>query len=367
MHEQTEVSIKAAGAVLERKAKLETAIADGVAELQNLILAQLESERTFRRLEAAAAIGEPAPDLPKAKKAAMDARAALDQASLRLNGFRAAVGELGSPLVETYDRMALEVPRHNAHVAAEFAPEWHAALSNWNLALGRRAAIERVIGQSLDLPEPAPAAVQIGDAARPAEVLSALETGIKAIASAKKLSERPLKAGSYRDPLAIFKVTTNYLERRGIAKGTLIIAASLRVGELDQLIELEEVRPILDRDQIPGVTAAALKADQIDKVARDKQLAKSEALLHTAPLGEQSTRRYDLEAERNYRPPAGKTTDDTAAGIAAASNERDLAKKRLDPELEAAEQERIAKLGAGQVKLRSTDPAPKVWPESALL
>jgi hypothetical protein len=362
-----ETVLQAASAVLERKAKLETAIADGVAELQNLILAQLESERTFRRLEAAAAIGEPAPDLPKAKKAAMDARAALDQASLRLNGFRAAVGELGSPLVESYDALASVIPGHNAQVVEGFTAEWQGASRTWALMLGRRCAIEGLLKQSLDLPEPAPPAVEISaDLARPAETLSALEGGIKAIASAKKLSERPLKAGSYRDPLAIFKVTTSYLERRGIAKGTLLIAASLRVGELDQLIELEEVRPILDRDQIPGVTAAALKADQIDKTARDKHQAKSEALLHTAPAGEQSTRRYDLEAERNYRPPAGKTTDDTAAGIAAASDERDLAKKRLDPELAAAEQERIAKLGGGKVKLRSTDPAPKVWPEALL-
>src|ERR1039458_637601 len=103
MHEQTETVLRVASAILGTKSKLDNAIKTGVSELQGLIVAQLETERTFLRLEAAVAIGEAAAGLEKAKKTAADARAALEQAALRLGGYRAALGETGSALVESYN------------------------------------------------------------------------------------------------------------------------------------------------------------------------------------------------------------------------------------------------------------------------
>ena len=79
---------------------------------------------------------------------------------------------------------------------AAFEAEWQAALTTWNLVLGRRYAIEGVLKQSLDgvLVEPMPAAVTISpDVARPSEILAALESSIKSIANLKKIGERPLK------------------------------------------------------------------------------------------------------------------------------------------------------------------------------
>ena len=98
---QIETVLRTAETVLEKKNKFDSAITQSVSELQGLIVARLETERTFQRAEAAVAIGEPAADLQKAKTAAAHALAALDQASLKLNGFRTALCESGSPLVES--------------------------------------------------------------------------------------------------------------------------------------------------------------------------------------------------------------------------------------------------------------------------
>jgi hypothetical protein len=296
MQEETAVVLQAADAVLERKEKLDSAIQNGVSELQGLIAARLETEHAFRRLEAAAAINAPAPGLEKARTAAADARAALEQAGLRLGGYRMALGEMGADFVSRYDGVARVLSQHNAAVAQAFEAEWQSALTTWCLWLGRRRAIEAALGQSLDLlPEPNPAAVQISaDVARPAQTLVALTAAIKAIGSGKKLSERPVAPGY--NPAAVYRVTSDRMAHMGIMKGAFVVDATFRPGELARLVETENARPVQDRDTVAGITIAANKADAIARAARDKELAESERRLH-GNTGEQTTRRYDLEKE----------------------------------------------------------------------
>ena len=360
--------LQTAEAVLERQQNFEAAIRNGVADLSGLIVSRVDAERTFRRAEAAAAIGEPAADLQKAKKASAEAKSALESASLRLNGLRTALGEMGCSLVENYEVLSTELPRYNAAIAAAFEKEWRLALTNWNLMLGRRQALETLLGQALDLVEPVPVVVTLSaDTTRPSETLAALESSIKAIGNMKKISERQLKAGSYRDPHAVFKVITDRWESRSIARGTLIIAASVEPGRLDQLIELEQVRPILDRDQIPGVLAAASKAAEIEKAAAVKELADSERRLY-ATSDNSSTRRLDLEAERNFKPSKAdlaKSDADIAAGILAGVQARER-QKVIDASLNEAaakEEARAAKWAEQKRTPPTADPKPE-WPDA---
>src|ERR1035437_6392838 len=110
MHEQIGEILTATDAILSRKSKIESAIQDGVAGLASLIANRIQSERDFRKLECQAAIGESAPGLEKARKAAADSRVALDQASLKLSGLRTAVGELGGGLGERHNLISTELP-----------------------------------------------------------------------------------------------------------------------------------------------------------------------------------------------------------------------------------------------------------------
>jgi hypothetical protein len=363
---QTETVLRAAETVLEKKNKFDSAIQTGVSELQSLIVARLETERTFRRLEAAAAIGEPAPDLAKLKKAAADARVALDQASLKLSGLRSAVGELGCPLVESYTLLSTELPKHFAAITSSFSEEWHCALTAWNLALGRRRALEALLDQELDLDEAAPAPVTLSaDTTRPSETLLSLEKAIKHIAGGKALAERPVAPGY--DAQGVYRVTSDRMAHQGILRGAFAVDATFRPGELARLVAFSEARAVLDRDVLPGVVAAATKATEIEKTAREKELVDSERRLHGGPELS-STRRLDLEELYNHKPPKADPTKvdaDIAAGIAGSAQERER-QHIIDASLrEAADKDeaRAAKQAAGRAKVHQAEP-PKQWPEA---
>src|ERR1035437_5553934 len=127
MHEQIGKILTEADAVLLRTSKIESAIQDEVAGLASLIANRLQSDRDFRKLECQAAIGDPAPGLAAAKKLAGEAKSALESASLRLNGFRAALGEPGGDFVSRFDEVAAALPAHHTRVVEAFAGEWQTA------------------------------------------------------------------------------------------------------------------------------------------------------------------------------------------------------------------------------------------------
>jgi hypothetical protein len=360
--------LQTAEAVLERQQNFEAAIRNGVADLSGLIVSRVDAERTFRRAEAAAAIGEPAADLQKAKKASAEAKSALESASLRLNGLRTALGEMGSSLVENYEVLSTELPRYNAAIAAAFEKEWRLALTNWNLMLGRRQALETLLGQALDLVEPVPVVVTLSaDATRPSDTLSALEKSIKSIAGGKALAERPVSP-SY-SAVAVYRMTSDRMTPQGISRGAFVVDATFRPGELARLVEFTEARPVLARDVEPGVLAAASKAAELDRLARDKEAANSERRLYVNS-DNVSSRRLDLEGERNFKPSKAdlaKADADTAAGIAGSAEARER-QRVIDKSLNetADRDEARAAKSAEQNKLRqgpSAAPTPE-WPES---
>jgi hypothetical protein len=295
MQQETVGAVRAASAALERKSKVEALIAAEVAGLPELIDVRLTAERDLRTAECSKALGEPAPALGKAQKAAADARATLEQASLRLAGLRANLGGQGTELVSVWDRLATTLPEYNASIVAEFAGEWRAALGAWCEVLGRRAAIERVLGEALSLPDPSPTLVDVSELARPHETLAAVAGALKTLASVKAIAERPRDQHVFYDPGAVYKVVSERLVSRGVEKGALVVDCTFESGRLPRLLEMEQVRLIRISDLEPGVNAAARKAKEIEDARAAKELAESERKLHTSE-GRQSTRRYDLEA-----------------------------------------------------------------------
>lgn len=271
--------LQAASAVLEKRSKIQSAIDHEVAELSGLIAAQLQTEREFRRLECSKAIGEPAAGLEKARKAAADAKDALQDASFKLGGFRTQLGEMGTDLVRIYDELAAKIPEYNQRIIEAFTTEWEAAVGAFQAALSRRAAIEGLVRQRLNLPDPIPQPTDVGEMGTPHETLAEIGAAIKAIASAKTISERPLKSGTFYNPAGIYRLTSDRMASRGLPKGSFVIDASFEPGRLAQLLEHEEARPVLDRDQVQGISDAATKAAEIDKTARDRELAESERRL----------------------------------------------------------------------------------------
>ena len=355
-----------ADAVLSRKSKFESAIQNEVAGLAELIANRLQSERNYRRAESTAAIGEPSPDLAKLKKAADNGTAALREAGLRLNGFRSQVGEMGEDFVGCYDTLADELPRHNARVVESFAGEWQTASTTWALMLGRRHAIESLLGTELDLNEPVPTTVTLSaDTTRPSEMLLALEKSLKSIAGGKALAERPVSP-SY-SAAAVYRMTSDRMTPQGISRGAFVVDATFRSGELARLLEFKEARPVLDRDLAKGVVIAAKKSKEIEGIRAAKEFADSERRLHVNS-DNVSTRRLDLEGERNFKPSKAdldKTAADIATGIEAGAAERER-QRVIDESLnEAADRDeaRAAKSAEQKRTPPTADPKPE-WPDA---
>ena len=150
-------------------------------------------------------------------------------------------------------------------------------------------------------------------------------------------------------------------ESRGIAKGTLRIASSVEPGRLDQLIELEYARPVLDRDLAEGVVIAAKKSKEIEDSRAVKELAASERRLHSGPELS-SSRRLDLEELWNHQPSKADLAKRAADGIAGSAQERER-QRVIDESLREAAEKDAAKQSAGRAKVHQAEP-PKQWPEA---
>lgn len=286
MHEQTAVAVREAETVLERKEKIETAIRVGVADLSALIVSRVETERTFRHLEAAASIGEPAPGLAAARKAASDAQAALDQASLRLGGLRAALGAQGIPMVQAHAALTSVLPSYENGIIEAFRGEWGEACRQFSVLLGRRTQIEKLIRRELELPAPAGVPAALGPVAVPYVKVSELEKGIERVGGMRTAAEGRRKMANYPgmtypafDPHAIYRVTT-LRGAVGAPFGALVVEASFDAGTLDLLVAVRDVDLHQAIEHEDGVLAAETASKAITAARAAEHTASSEARLY---------------------------------------------------------------------------------------
>ena len=123
----------------------------------------------------------------------------------------------------------------------------------------------------------------------------------------------------------------------------------------------------MPRDVEPGVVLAAKKSKEIEDSRAAKELADSERRLY-ATSDNSSTRRLDLEAERNFKPSKAdlaKSDADIAAGILAGVQARER-QKVIDASLNEAaakEEARAAKWAEQKRTPPTADPKPE-WPDS---
>ncbi len=284
MREELKTALRTAEAVLERRTRILEVVQGGVEKLSGLIISKVQTGREFRRLESQAAIGEAAPDLEKARKRAADAESALQEGGLKLRGLRMQLAEQGTAFVKAYDELAAELPFHEAEIVKGFNEEYQAGLAAWQDILTRRAAIESLIGKKLEGlsdPIPAPAATEIHDAmAAPHKTLADLAATIQAIAGKSRLADRQLQPAGYYDPQAIYVLIGDRNAKLGLPNRCLVTDASFFPGGLLQLIEIQEARPLLNRDEVKGAVDAEKKADLLLKAETEEHLARSNRELY---------------------------------------------------------------------------------------
>lgn len=229
-----------AGSVLEKYNKLKTAIDGEVSgALAQAIEAHMQAQRTLDAAEVAAVTGEgEAAEVSKAKRRLEQARANIDAISAKLRGLRQAFAALSPRLIAAYDALAAALPEHYAAVKKEFANEWADAVAAFSIALGKRRAIEAIIGDALDLQDPQPARVDVAYVGEPDARLKVIHDSLSAIAAWRVWDSANGFDGRALPPLvpgAVYRLTH---AEGNFASGTDVIEASFEPGRLRHLVAI---------------------------------------------------------------------------------------------------------------------------------
>jgi hypothetical protein len=179
------------------------------------------------------------------------ARAALTEARSKLDGLRARVAGLqeklrdGEALVAAKAELDRTRPGFNQSVKAEFERQYLKAVAAFNETLTERAALERALGESFNLPAPsADTAEAKADLALPFRVSAGLDAAIQEAANTKRAAEvaakrRPaFNADATYTAIAAFDHGTKHYE-----PGDLVMAG---IGQLGT----DEVQSLYERRRI---------------------------------------------------------------------------------------------------------------------
>ena len=267
-----------AEASLTKYEKTEQAIAGAVAGLQPLIEQRQSAERNLRDAEIAATTGEGG-NLEKSRKQVDGAHRAIDEAAGRLRGLRGRLIAGGGELASQHELLAGELPSHHATIREQFAAEWTAACEVFGKVLSKRAALEQLTGNPLDLPQPAAGPHDLGEMARPSQVLDGIRAAIQNIAelSRTRRAAAPMPGETMFDPQGIYQLRHAAGE---LQPGTLVLECSFPPGELAQLVSAGWAIEAQDPQEIAGRQAARnaarkLKADADAEEARKRQAAEA--------------------------------------------------------------------------------------------
>ena len=241
-------TLGAAEAALADYAKTGEVIAQQVAGLPALALKRLDAERGLDDAKAAQALGEPA-DVARAEKHLQAALAVLDAKADLLRGLRARLVGLAPKLAEAHSQLSAELPEHNQNLSASFAAKWSEGVKLFEALLGERNALEQVLGAPMDLPAPTPTPSKPGEAGRPHETATHLETAVETLVGMAKAATAPPAIVPIGSRAVTYDPAGIYVMRRasdGLAAGTLVVPASFSEGVLCSLVHSEWAIPHVD-------------------------------------------------------------------------------------------------------------------------
>lgn len=255
------LSLKAAEAVLEEFGKVEAAIQGQNARMADVIgsLEQAGSDLQMALTEDAVEGGNGV--LTKAaKKRLAEARAEVDLLGEMFSGLRSRAVAVAAEMPEVLANLSPDLPSLNAEVEAGFADEWAAAVEAFSIVLGKRAAIEAVLGRPMNLAEPAPAPTTLDpEVARPKRAVDALQKTLATVESRFSPSTDDLpQPGPYQV----------FIMRRavhGFEIGTKVLPSAFPEGKLATLVSANWAVPARDKElkrNLFGIRRAILGMDE---------------------------------------------------------------------------------------------------------
>jgi hypothetical protein len=259
---------------LAKKDRVRQGIAVQVQKLTSMLCALEESRRALEDVMAAEAIDEAgAGDVAKAKKRVAGIQNEIASVSETLAGLRRSMAKLGPQLAEEHRKLSAEMPAYHATMKADFIREYTAAAEKFAQVVGKKQAIEALIQERLDLPTPAPIAVDLGEPAKPDTRLREAAAAIGLIGSSAPMDL--LIPGPHRHyyPDRIYQLVRDFADPSGVnlPAGTLVIAASLEANWLAALVRVGDA-------VLPDDPAWQASSDAARSVEMQRSRIASEAL-----------------------------------------------------------------------------------------
>ncbi len=251
---------KAAENVLAARGKRIAAIASEVSKLTEFLALLLAAETCLQEAEASEAVGEASTGTVAKARARVEAiRRDIEAVSSRLAGLRRSAASYGPEMAQRHDALAGEIPERNRALAEAFTAEWKDATERFALMLSKRAAIEKVLGQKLTLPNPTPTDFDLGEVAKPDQLLIALNQAVQS-AGAVAVETGPDPRGILKPfvPGALYVMDRDFQDSTGptLQASTLVIEASLEPGWLAHLVRIGDAIPATDSVRSAAVAAA---------------------------------------------------------------------------------------------------------------
>jgi hypothetical protein len=293
-----------AEAALRARDKVLKALQAEELKLRELVIRRVESERALVSAETAEALGEAA-DPSGARRVLSEALAAIERQKLVLGGLRARLVSQTTEIEGQRLAVKAAIPEHVERVRADLVDEWAKGAAAFAALLGKRQAIEALIGQLTELPAPRPAAVDLpADVAAPWQMLERLGAAIDEVTAWGQMAIWPdvdaLRPGGLRpyDPSAVYVLSRAYGER---CSGEFIVEASLAPGMLFHLVQIGDAVSMGASEWATALEAgrqASLTAKQEEAASAERERAARD--LGRLKSGEASGRLAEKGPQETY-------------------------------------------------------------------
>jgi hypothetical protein len=272
--------LSGADRVLDARNKITAAIEAAKEKLLAAIPEQFAAEVALRDAEASNALGEPV-DLESVHRRVTAAAASIEQRSTVLSGLRYRLAALAGETDAQYQALKASLPDHVQRVRDDFASDWAKGVSAWSALLGRRAAIETLIGSRLTLPDPEPIAAELpAELSAPWRAADALSAAISEIAGlgswVDMLAVDRMMPRGHRpyDRTAIYSITGG---AASLERGTLVVDGVFPEGMLEHLHNLGDAEIATLQAWKSGLEAGQRAAQRVSAEKQREQQAREDA------------------------------------------------------------------------------------------
>jgi hypothetical protein len=261
---------------LEARARIVKALQAEEKRLGELIIVRVSAERELVSAETAVTLGEQA-DASAAQRKLDDALAAIKRQGSKLAGLRARLASQAVELEAQGVALKSGMPSHVEAIKASFSSEWSQGAAVFGAIMGRRAAIEELIGK-LNLPELRPVTCELpADMTAPWRTMDGINDALEVIAGWSRAAILPqvdaMLPGAHvaYDPTAVYVITN---AAAGAEVDSLVQDCSFVPGTLAHFAEIGYAVPLASVDwqrSLEAGSAAARRVSAEQERTREEQ------------------------------------------------------------------------------------------------